>query len=31
MDFVYQIDNLLTEEECKKYIDMYKNQNVLKK
>ena len=25
MDFVYQIDNLLTEEECKKYIDMYKN------
>ena len=23
MDFVYQIDNLLTSEECKKYIDMF--------
>jgi len=25
MDFVYQIDNLLTDRECQKYIDMYKN------
>lgn len=24
MDFVYQIDNLLTPEECRKYIDMFK-------
>jgi prolyl 4-hydroxylase len=25
MDFVYQIDNLLTPEECQKYMDMFKN------
>ena len=29
MEFVYQIDNLLTPEECQKYIDMFKNKELV--
>ena len=29
MDFVYQIDNLLTPEECKEYIDMFKQTELI--
>ena len=29
MDFVYQIDNLLTTEECRKYMDMFKQKELI--
>jgi hypothetical protein len=29
MDFVYQIDNLLTPEECEKYIAMFKQKELV--
>jgi len=29
MEFVYQIDNLFTEEECQKYINMFNNKNLV--
>ena len=29
MDFVYQIDNLLSSEECQRYIDMFENKELV--
>ena len=29
MDFVYQIDNLLTTDECRKYIDMFNQKELV--
>ena len=29
MDFVYQIDNLLTPDECQKYMNMFKEKDLI--